>query len=112
MLATVLALVVVLVFTPADNHQMVLMVYPLWAMIAALSFFAHATEAGIYYMIGGLLFGCAVIMALTPYWAPLEVACLMTANMTFQAIYLRGLSAELPKAALGAHSATTIKTDA
>jgi hypothetical protein len=35
----------------------------------------------------------------------------MTANMTFQAIYLRRLSRE-PPAAKGGHAATTIRTDA
>jgi eukaryotic-like serine/threonine-protein kinase len=110
--ATLLALFIVLVFAPLGNRELILMVYPLWATIAGLSFLAHATEAGIYYMIGGVLFACAILMALTPYWAPLEVAFLMTTNMTFQAIYLRRLSVEPPPPGpLGAHAATTIKSD-
>jgi serine/threonine protein kinase len=111
LLAVALTLFVVLVFAPRGDPMMVLMVYPLWAAITGISFFAHATEAGIYYLIGCLLFAGAIVMALTPYWAPLEVAFLMTANMTFQAIYLRRLSRETP-AAKGGHAATTIKTDA
>ena len=76
-----------------------------------MSFLAHATEAGIYYMIGGLLFACAIVMALTPYWAPLEVALLMSVNMGSQAMMLRRLSVEptLP-GPLAAHAATTIKS--
>src|SRR5262245_665030 len=77
LIAMAVMLLVVLT-APLDNSQAVLMVYPLWATAAAMSFLAHATEAGIYYMIGGILFTCAIVMALTPHWAPLEVGLLMT----------------------------------
>jgi eukaryotic-like serine/threonine-protein kinase len=94
LVAMAVILLVVLVATPRGSPERLLMVYPLWAATAAVSFLAHATEAGMYYMVGGILFGVAVLMALTPTWAPLEVAFFMTLNMTSQAVYLRRLTRE------------------
>jgi membrane protein implicated in regulation of membrane protease activity len=68
---------------------MLLMVYSLWAIVAAISFLAHATEAGMYYMVAGALLCISVLMALTPTWAPLEVAFFMSLNLTLQGLYLR-----------------------
>jgi hypothetical protein len=90
-----------------------LMVYPFWAATAAMSFLAHATEAGMYYMIGGILFAVSILLAVTPTWAPLEVAFVMTVNMTAQALYLRGQSKQPPAGTsgpLGAAAATTVKS--
>lgn len=90
-----------------------LMVYPLWAAVAAMSFLAHATEAGLYFMVAALAFCLSIVMSLTPTWAPLEVAFFMTANMTTQAFYLRGQS-QSPEpektVGIGATAATTVKT--
>jgi eukaryotic-like serine/threonine-protein kinase len=90
-----------------------LLAYPLWATIAAMNFLAHATEAGIYFMVAALAFGLAVLMALTPTWAPLEVALFMSANMAAQGMYLRRTS-QRPGAEktslIGAAAATTIRT--
>jgi serine/threonine protein kinase len=97
MLAMATTLLIVFVSVPLEDPQLLLIVYPLWASIAALSFLAHATEAGIYYMVGGLLFLVAIAMALALYWAPLIVACAMTANMAIQAYYLRQRSIEPAK---------------
>jgi eukaryotic-like serine/threonine-protein kinase len=96
LVAMAVVLLVVLLAIPRDQPQMLLMVYPLWAATAAMSFLAHATEAGMYYMVGGVLFCVSILMALTPTWAPLEVAFFMTANMTTQALYLRKLTRETP----------------
>jgi hypothetical protein len=71
---------------------MLLYVYPLWAATAAMSFLAHATEAGMYYMVGAVLFCVALLMALTPSWAPLEVAFFMSLNLLGQSLYLRRLT--------------------
>jgi serine/threonine protein kinase len=84
----------VLIAVPADRPQQILMVYSLWVIAAALSFLAHAAEAGVYYVIGGAMFVMSFVFALTPTWAPLEVVFLMTANMTFQGFYLRGRSTD------------------
>jgi hypothetical protein len=95
------------------DPQKLLMAYPLWATIAAMNFLAHATEAGIYFMVAALAFGLSVLMAVTPMWAPLEVALFMSANMAVQGIYLRRTS-QRPSAEktgpIGAAAATTVKT--
>lgn len=96
MIAMAVILLVVLVATPRNKPEMLLMVYPLWATTAAMSFLAHATEAGMYYMVGAILFSVAILMAFTPMWAPLEVAFFMTANMATQALYLRNLTRPAP----------------
>jgi hypothetical protein len=85
-------LLVLALFVPRDRPDLLLMAYPLLATTAATSFLAHATEAGMYYMVGAILFCVAILTALTPHWAPLEVAFFMTANMTSQALYLRRLT--------------------
>lgn len=94
MVAMLVILLVVYWGTPRDQPERLLMVYPLWAATAAMSFLSHATEAGMYYMVGAILFCVAILMAVTPSWAPLEVAFFMTANMTSQALYLRNLTGE------------------
>jgi serine/threonine protein kinase len=96
LLGLVLTLVVVLLFVPA-NSRYVLMIYPIWAIVSAMCFLAHATEAGMYFLVALLLLVAAVIMALTPTWAPLEVAVFMTVNALAQAIYLRRLSNKVPE---------------
>src|SRR5262249_5337342 len=101
-------LFVVAVATQPTHPKLLLMVYPLWAATAAMSFLAHATEAGMYYMVGAVLFCVSILMALTPMWAPLEVAFFMTANMTAQALYLRKLTREpSPTAAIELRSGAT-----
>jgi eukaryotic-like serine/threonine-protein kinase len=94
MIAMLVILFAVYAATPRERPEMLLMVYPLWATTAAMSFLAHATEAGMYYMVGAVLFCVAILTALTPSWAPLEVAFFMTANLTSQALYLRSLTRE------------------
>ena len=55
----------------------------------------------------------AILMALTPMWAPLEVAFFMTANMTIQSLYLRRLTKQPPPSPsqLLATGATTVKLE-
>ena len=112
MVAMAVILIVMSLAAPAGNDRWLLMVYPLWAATAAVSFLAHATEAGIYYMIGAIIFCLAIVMALTPTWAPLEVATLMTLNMTGQGLYLRKLTTAKPSDAdrLAVATATTIQS--
>jgi serine/threonine protein kinase len=92
MVAMGVVLFVAFMFVPREQPEMLLMVYPLFAVTAAMSFLAHATEAGIYYMVAAVLFCVAILTAFTPQWAPLEVAFFMTGNMTFQSLYLRRLT--------------------
>jgi len=113
MIAIGMILLVVLVSMPADRPQVLLMVYALWAATAGLSFLAHAVEAGMYYMIAAILFCVSGLLAFTPYYAPLEVAAIMSVNLMAQGLYLRRLTAERPEGSqnrLGAHTATTIRT--
>jgi serine/threonine protein kinase len=113
MIAMAVILLAVVLQTPRGNPRALLMVYPLWAATAASSFLAHATEAGMYYMVAAVLFGVALLMALTPSWAPLELAFFMSANMTAQALYLRKLTqpaaTETNRIALA--GATTVESD-
>ncbi len=113
MVAMLVMLFVVILLTPRDKPETLLMVYPLWAATAASTFLAHATEAGVFYMVGIVLFSVAVLMALTPRWAPLEVAFFISLNMTVQALYLRRLSQparQSPQSELLAAAATTVQS--
>jgi tRNA A-37 threonylcarbamoyl transferase component Bud32 len=92
LVAMAVVLIVVMVSTPPANPHLLLMVYPLWAVTAATSFLAHATEAGMYYLIGAALFAVAIGLALVPVWAPLAIAVIMTANMLFQGFYLQRMA--------------------
>ncbi|QDU30156.1 Serine/threonine-protein kinase PknB [Anatilimnocola aggregata] len=87
-------LAIVLLGMRHEKPESMLIIYAMWAVAAALSFLSHAVEAGIYYMIGGAMLVMAIVFALTPTWAPLEVAVLMSANMLFQGLYLRTQSRE------------------
>jgi serine/threonine protein kinase len=113
MFASLVVLLVVAFAVGRSRPELLLMVYPLWATVAAMSFLAHATEAGMYYVVAGVLFCVAILMALTPTWAPLEVAFFMSGNMTFQALYLRRLSeqARLRSPPLQAAGSATAKSD-
>jgi serine/threonine protein kinase len=82
-------LAVVLIAIPADQPQQRLIIYAIWAGAAAVSFLSHAVEAGFYYVVAGMMFCLAIVFALTPYWAPLEVSFFMTFNMLLQGVYLR-----------------------
>lgn len=113
MIAMGMMLLAVVVSVPADRPEVLLMVYSLWAATAGLSFLAHATEAGMYYMIAAVLFCMSALLAITPYYAPLEVAALMSINLTAQGLYLRSLTREPPgegQNRLGVHATTTIRT--
>jgi serine/threonine protein kinase len=88
-------LAVVLIVMPADQPQQRLIIYAIWAGAAAVSFLSHAVEAGFYYVVAGMMFCLAIVFALTPYWAPLEVSFFMTFNMLLQGLYLRRQSGDV-----------------
>jgi serine/threonine-protein kinase len=94
-IAIAVVLAAVLIAVPADQPKQRLMVYSLWAATAGLSFLSHAVEAGFYYVVAGMMFVMSIVMALTPMWAPLEVAFLMTLNMGLQGFFLRRASSEV-----------------
>jgi serine/threonine protein kinase len=87
-ICTGVLLFVVLLSVPADQPNLRLMVYGIWAGAAGLSFLSHAVEAGFYYVIASIMFCLAILLSLTPYWAPLEVSFFMTFNMLMQGLYL------------------------
>jgi eukaryotic-like serine/threonine-protein kinase len=92
--AMAVLLAAVLIAIPADQPEQRLMIYSIWAAAAALSFLSHAVEAGFYYVVAGIMFCMSIVLAFTPTWAPLEVACLMTLNMGLQGLLLRRVSNE------------------
>jgi hypothetical protein len=94
LIALAVLLIAVIIAVPADKPEQRLMIYSLWAASAGLSFLSHAVEAGIYYVIAGIMFCMSFVFALTPTWAPLEIAVFMTVNLIVQGIYLRGRSTE------------------
>jgi hypothetical protein len=112
LLAVGVVLAVVVISVPSDRPELLLMVYSLWAITAGLSFLAHATEAGMYYVITAIMFCVSVLFALTPYYAPLEVAVLMSANMAAQGLYMSrlGIESEAKGDRFVVHSQTTIRT--
>jgi serine/threonine protein kinase len=72
---------------PAD----LFIVYPLWAVLAAVTFCAMAAEAGYVYLIGGACYVVAGLMLLEPEWSPFLVGLIMTGNLTLQGLFLRSL---------------------
>ncbi len=95
-------LAAVLIAVPTDQPDLRLMIYSVWGGAAGLSFLSHAVEAGFYYVIASVMFCLAIVFALTPYWAPLEVSFFMTFNMMLQGIYLHRQTSD------GAHPATSV----
>src|SRR4030095_522334 len=92
LVALAVMLLAVVLAARGNKPETLLMVYPIWAASAAMSFLAHATEAGMYYMVAAIIFAIAILMAFTPFAAPLELVFFMTANITVQAIYLGKLT--------------------
>jgi serine/threonine protein kinase len=87
-------LAVVLIAVPSDQPNLRLLIYGVWAGAAALSFLSHAVEAGFYYVVSCMMFCLAIVLALTPTWAPLEVSFFMTFNMLLQGLYFRRHASE------------------
>jgi serine/threonine protein kinase len=93
---TALALVpfVVVVVAPLRQPNDLLLIYPLWAILAGLTFFAQGVNAGIMYLVGGGCFGLALLTTWEPTWAPVEVGAFMSTNLTVQGLFLRRLGRE------------------
>jgi hypothetical protein len=81
----------VLLVRPYREPADVLILYPLWVILAGTTFFALAANAGVFYLIGTGCFLLALVMAWEPSLAPLEVGLLMTVNLTVQGVFLRRL---------------------
>jgi serine/threonine protein kinase len=87
-----LAIPVILVSFGLPREQMDCFVfYPLWMVMAATTFFATASEAGVEYITGLICYAMAGLMLLLPDWSPLIVGIFMTCNLTFKGWFLRKL---------------------
>jgi hypothetical protein len=94
MIGLLLILVVGLRLAAPDRPSDLLFVCPLWAILAGMTFFSLASNAGVLYGIGVLCFVVAMVMTLEPFWAPLEAGLLMTFNLTAEGLFLRRVGGE------------------
>jgi serine/threonine protein kinase len=78
----------VLVWLVVGPDQL-LLVYPVWQLMAGLVFFACADLLGLYHLAGGVAFVGCVASAAAPFWAPLILATLASLNMLSQGLFFR-----------------------
>ena len=91
-IASALAVLLFWLTTPADQPERLLFVYPVLSLLAAQAFLSLADELGTYYVIGA---GCCLVAALAavvPFWAPLLIAVLASANLLAQGLYIRAVT--------------------
>jgi serine/threonine protein kinase len=84
---------VVRMIEPASLDQW-FVIYALWMGLAGCTFVSLAASAGMFYITGGLCFALALITPWVPYWMPLIVGFLMSANMATEWRLLRRLARE------------------
>jgi tRNA A-37 threonylcarbamoyl transferase component Bud32 len=90
---------VVLWNSPHSRPDELLVILPLWVVLAGTTMLAQASLAGMMYPAGVVFLITAVVMALDLSLAPLEAGCLMTGNLVFQGLWLRRQAERLPKPA-------------
>jgi serine/threonine protein kinase len=66
-----------------------LLVYPVWHLLAGLAFFACADLLGLHHLEGGAAFAASVLGALAPAWAPLILATFSSLNMALLGLLFR-----------------------
>jgi hypothetical protein len=71
-----------------------LVVYPLWAIIAAITFMSMANLAGFMFVTGTFLFLLSLLMSLLLPYAPLMLGAVMSANMLYLGAMLRRMIRE------------------
>jgi serine/threonine protein kinase len=86
-----LAVVLFWLTTPAHDPERLLFVYPVLILLVAKAYFAVADDLGIYYVIGGVCCGLAVLTAFVPFWSALIVSFLAGGNMLAQALFFRAM---------------------
>jgi hypothetical protein len=91
-IASALAVLLFWLTTPAERPERLLFVYPVLSLLAAQAFLALADDQGIYYVIGGACCLVAALTAFAPFWAPLLIAVLASANMLAQGLYIRAVT--------------------
>jgi hypothetical protein len=98
--------VVILTLAPPRQPSDLLIIYPLWVILAAMTFFSLGSNAGILYVVGAGCFVLVFLILWEPLWAPVEVGLFMSANLTAQGLFLRRLGSESG----GADGATSVST--
>jgi hypothetical protein len=68
-----------------------LLVYPVWQLLAGLAFFACADLLGFSHLVGGAAFTAAVLSALAPSWAPLLLATFASLDMAWLGVFFRSM---------------------
>jgi len=66
-----------------------LLVYPVWHLLAGMAFFACADMLGLHHLEGGAAFAASVLGALAPAWAPLILATFSSLNMALLGLLFR-----------------------
>jgi hypothetical protein len=63
---------------PPDHPEILLLVYPLVAILAGIAFFSFSAEFGWLMVVGSVAYVSALIMFVAPSWAPLMIGALMS----------------------------------
>jgi serine/threonine protein kinase len=74
---------------PADQPQLLFLVYPLWVAHLAQSFYAFAAEAGAFYITGTVISAISLALVFVLPWMPLILGFMMLGNMMTHGILLR-----------------------
>jgi hypothetical protein len=88
--AVALLLAPLLVWLVVGFDQL-LLVYPVWQLLAGLALFALADLLGFYHLVGGVIFAASLLSALAPAWAPLILGTLASLSMAFQGLFFRSV---------------------
>jgi hypothetical protein len=91
LISFVLVPVVLVTMLPLQQAEEIFIVYPLWALLAATTFYGMASEMGALYIVATLCHLAALLMMLVPAWSPFVVGVLMTTNLTTQGLFMRRL---------------------
>jgi serine/threonine protein kinase len=86
-----LALLVCWQSAPAEEPERLLLVYPVWLLLAGLSWVAFTDLLGIYYVNSLMSFAAAVLSVFLPFWAPLITALTASLNMVVIGLFLRAV---------------------
>jgi serine/threonine protein kinase len=89
--ASSLSLVLFWQATPGGEPERLLLVYPVWALLTGVAWFAFTDLLGIYYVLGGITLAAAVLAGLLPFWAPLIVSLAASLNMAVLGLFLRAV---------------------
>jgi eukaryotic-like serine/threonine-protein kinase len=86
---------------PHQRPDDLLVILPLWVILAGMTMLAQASLNGMMYPAGVAFLITAVAMTFNLSLAPLEAGCLMTGNLVLQGLWLRHQAQRVPKPAAG-----------